>query len=202
MFMRVTLALIAINVVVFIVQGIFAGFTEFFALTPALAMRGAYWQFFTYMFLHGGMMHIFLNMFILLIFGVMVERELGWDRYLILYIISGLGSAGLYLILTGESMILMLGASGAIFAVLTAYGIMFPKNIIFVPPGIPMPAMFAVVFFVAIELFFGLTGLEPGIANFGHLGGIVTGAALMFYWKRFARRRRAQEFRSYEFIWE
>lgn len=200
--MRLTLALIAVNVVVFIVQGLVAGFTEFFALTPVLALNGAYWQFFTYMFLHGSMMHIFLNMFILLIFGVRVERELGWDRYLILYIISGLGSAGLYMLLTGEAMVLMLGASGAIFAVLTAFGIMFPKSIIFVPPGIPMPAMFAVVFFVAIELFFGLTGLEPGIANFGHLGGIVTGAILMFYWKRFARRHRPHGFTSYEFIWE
>jgi membrane associated rhomboid family serine protease len=200
--MRVTLVLLGLNIAVFILQNMVAGFTEIFALTPAFALNGAYWQFITYMFLHGDIMHITLNMFVLLMFGGVVEKELGWDRYIMLYIISGIGSAFLFMLLTGEIMTLMLGASGAIFAVLTAYGIMFPKSIILVPPGIPMPAMFAVMAFAGIELFFGLTGLERGIANFGHLGGIVTGAALMLYWRRFGRRRRRRGPVTYEFIWE
>ncbi len=200
--MRITLALVLINVMVFILQGIFPGFTEFFALTPVLAMYGAYWQFFTYMFLHGSMSHILLNMFVLFIFGVSVERILGWKRYIILYLLSGIGSSLLYIAFTGESVILMLGASGAVFAVLTAYGFLYPKNIIFIPPGIPLPARFAVIFFAGLELFLGLTGLDPGIANFGHLGGIATGAALMFYWNHKEKTHRAPAFRDYEFIWE
>ncbi len=199
--MRVTLSLIIISAVIFIAQALFNGFTELFALTPAMGVGGSYWQFFTYMFLHGDIVHIMINMFVLFIFGVMVERTLGWKKYLILYIVSGVGSSLLYLMLTGLSYTPMLGASGAVFAVLTAYGFLFPRNIIFVPPGIPLPARFAVVFFAGFELFLGLTGLQPGIANFGHIGGIVTGAILMFYWKH-TERQKAHEFNGFEFVWE
>ncbi len=199
---RITLALIIINAAVFIAQLISDPVTELFALTPTVAVSGAYWQFFTYMFLHGGFTHIILNMFVLFIFGIMVEKALGSSRYLILYLVSGVGSSVLYLALTGISSIPMLGASGAVFAVLTAYGFLFPKNIIFVPPGIPLPARFAVILFAGLELFLGLTEMEPGIANFGHLGGIITGALLMLYWRQKEKKQKAMELKGYEFIWE
>ena len=80
---------------------------------------------------------------------------------------------------------------------------MFPKNIIFVFPGIPVPAIFAVVGFAALELFSGIFGLEPGIANFGHLGGIVTGVILMYYWKsRMRSSRKWRDVRDFEYFWE
>jgi membrane associated rhomboid family serine protease len=96
---------------------------------------------------------------------------------------------------------MMLGASGAIFAVLTAYGFIFPKNIVWIPPGIPLPAKFAVLVFAFIELFLGLSGLEPGVANFGHLGGIITGAAIMFIWRR-RDSFKYKGFKNIEFVWE
>lgn len=199
--MRVTISLILINIAVFIAQSIFPDLTNIFALTPALALHGAYWQFFTYMFLHGGFFHIALNMLIFFMFGLAVERELGEIRYITLYILAGIGSAFLYMFLTMEPLVLMLGASGAIFGVLTAYGFLFPKNIVFLY-FFPMPAWFAVIFFAGFELFLGLTGIEPGIANFGHLGGIATSAILMLYWRQRKRSQRAPELRGYEFTWE
>lgn len=200
--MRVTLTLLVLNAVAFLLQHIIAGFTELFSLTPSMALSGGYWQFITYMFMHapGTPYHIGINMFVLLIFGAQVERELGRWKYLSLYLISGLGSALLYMVLTNVD-ILMLGASGAVFGLLAAYGVFYPRRWIIMFPGIPMPAAFLVIFFAGIEIFFGLSGLQPGIANFGHLGGIIAGALMAFIWKRRAERHHKWE-RDFEFVWE
>jgi membrane associated rhomboid family serine protease len=202
--MRVTLILIIANLLVYGLQLAAEGFTEIFALTPAFALEGAWWQFITYMFLHGGSMHLLLNMFVLGIFGMGVENQLGRERFVILYFLAGLGSAFLHIFLTGDSMVMMLGASGAVFGILTAYGFLFPRNWIIMFPGIPMPAILAVAVFAGLELFLGVTGLQEGIANFGHLGGIITGVAFMLAWKFSARKipPEEREPRNYEFIWE
>jgi membrane associated rhomboid family serine protease len=205
--MRVTLALIIINVIIFAAQVIYdPGFTETFALTPVIALNGAWWQFFTYMFLHADPLHIFFNMFALFMFGVVMERALGWKRYISLYIISGIGSALFYLFLTltflpGEMTVLMLGASGAVYGILAAFGFMFPKEVIYVY-FIPLPAISAVFIFAAIELIAGITGIMPGIANFGHLGGIITSAAVMLTWKYTSKPKSESELRQYQFYWE
>jgi membrane associated rhomboid family serine protease len=201
-----TFSLIAANIALFLVQNIVPGFTELLSLTPSAAFGGAYWQFITYMFMHGGVIHIFFNMFVLFTFGMPVEGTLGTKKFGMLYFLSGIGSALLYMGLTAlftplDLGVMMLGASGAIFAVLTAYGFLFPKNMVWIPPGIPLPARIAVVVFAALELFLGLTGLEAGVANFGHLGGIVTGAILMIYWSRTGKSRYSG-FKNFEFIWE
>lgn len=205
---RVTLTLIGANAIVFFLQIAFAGFTPMFALAPDLAFSGAWWQFFTYMFLHGGPMHIGINMFILFMFGEIVERALGWLRYLTLYIVSGLGSALIYIFLTltlDPSMIgtTMLGASGAVFGVIAAYGLMFPKEKIWIPPiPVALPAFTVVILFAVVEFAIGFFGLEQGIANFGHLGGILTGAFMTWYWKNTSRPRNVNERRNFEFYWE
>ena len=192
--MRITVSLLVVNVAVFIIQALVPGFTETFALTTNMAIESGYvWQFFTYMFLHGSLMHITFNMFVLFMFGTVIEHSLGEKKYLMLYVVSGIGAAMFHFALMGLSDVLMLGASGAVFGILTAYGFMFPKNIIFVFPGIPVPAIMAVVGFAALELLAGIFNLEPGIANFGHLGGIVSGVIMMYYWKnrmKFSRSRR------------
>ncbi len=205
---RVTFTLIGLNAAVFFLQLAFGGFTDLFALTPEMAFSGAAWQFVTYMFLHGGFMHIGINMFILFLFGEIVERALGEIRYILLYIISGLGSALVYIVLTGffDSPMLgtqMLGASGAVFGVMAAYGLMFPREKIWVPIFfIPLPAITVVFLFALLELAMGLFGLEQGIANFGHFGGIVTGVAMTWYWKKTARPRSDSDRRNYEFFWQ
>jgi membrane associated rhomboid family serine protease len=183
--MRLTISLVAANIIVFVLQQTFFNFTEIFSLTPIMTFNGFFWQFITYMFLHGSLQHLFLNMIGLFMFGAVVEQVLGWRRYLMVYILSGLGSALLYIALTGvSSTVMMLGASGAVFGVLTAYAFKFPKNWIVMFPGIPLPAALMVVFFVVIEFFFGVFDLQPGVANFGHLGGIITSLLIMFYWKK------------------
>lgn len=206
--LNLTFSLIAANVLLFIAQLAIPGITETFSLTPSLALSGAYWQFLTYMFMHGGFLHIFFNMFVLLIFGLPVESSMGSRWFGALYFLSGIGSALFYMILTYLVMpldigVMMLGASGAIFAVLAAYGFLFPRNLVwglFLP--IPIPAKYAVVFFAGLELFLGFTGIEPGIANFGHLGGIITGVLFMLAWRGMKRRRRPSEYQGLEFIWE
>jgi len=205
--MRVTLALIIINVIIFAAQIIFdPGFTETFALTPVIALNGAWWQFLTYMFLHADPLHIFFNMFALFMFGIVMERALGWKKYIFLYLVSGIGSAMFYLFLTltflpGELTILMLGASGAVYGILAAFGFMFPKEVIYLY-FIPIPAFGAVFIFAAIELIAGITGIMPGIANFGHLGGIITSALVMLVWKHTMRPKNETEMRHYKFYWE
>ena len=201
---KVTTCLIIINFALFTMQ-MFLGdwFTKLFSLTPALAFNGAYWQFFTYMFMHGGVMHIGFNMFVLFIFGVRVEETLGMKNYILMYILAGLGSAGLYMLLTGfNSTILMLGASGAVFGVLACYAIMYPRDMIWIFPGIPLPAIAAIVILAVVELFSGLFGLQAGIANFGHLGGIIVGAVFMLIYKQLNKKGESKEYDGLEFVWE
>ncbi len=195
------------NVVVFIIQMLYEPFTSIFALIPYKAFSGYVWQFFTYMFLHGGFMHIFFNMLVLLLFGFTVESVLGKRRFLIVYLGSGIGSAIFYIVLmsmfTEISSVPLLGASGAIFGLLAAYAFLFPKSWIFIWGFIPLPAAVLIVFLLVEETFLGALSLQPGIANFGHVGGIVTGLAIMFVW-RITKKRRERSFgsRDYQFIWE
>jgi membrane associated rhomboid family serine protease len=90
-----------------------------------------------------------------------------------------------------------------VFGVMAAYGLMFPKNKIWVPYFIvPLPAFNVVILLAAVEFVLGFFSLEQGIANFGHFGGIVTGVAMTYYWKRTSRPRTDAERRNYEFFWE
>jgi membrane associated rhomboid family serine protease len=200
--MRVTYYIVAANIIAFILQLSIAGFTELFALTPVLAVNGAYWQFITYMFMHGGFGHIAINMFVLFIFGIQFENAIGSRRFLTLYLASGVFSSLFYLLLTGESFIPMLGASGAVFAVITAFAVKFPNTIIFIGFFFPLPAKYAVIMFAILEFFSGAFDLQMGIANFGHLGGIIAGFLIMYYWRDRDKHRKAPEFQGLEFIWE
>ncbi|MBI2676229.1 MAG: rhomboid family intramembrane serine protease [Candidatus Aenigmarchaeota archaeon] len=185
--MNLTLLIAATTAAVFLLQLLIPGFTAAFSLTPTKALEGSYWQFLTYMFLHASLPHIFLNMFALLIFGLSVESAMGRSNFLLLYILSGLGSAFLHLAIEGISPVPLLGASGAVFGIMAAYGILFPKNIIFAM-GIPMPAILAVIFFAAAQLFFGVFAAGSSTAYFGHVGGILTGILFMGYFRLFRAR--------------
>jgi membrane associated rhomboid family serine protease len=206
---RITFILIGLNVLVFLFQIALEGFTEIFALTPQAALSGAWWQFVTYMFLHGSPTHLLVNMFFLFLFGEVVEHALGAGKFIMLYLVSGVGSSVIYLMLmvsmgVPDTLVTpLIGASGAVFGVLASYGLMFPNNkvwILFFPK--PLPAFTVVVIFAVFELIMGAFGLEPGIANFGHFGGIVTGILITYYWKKTARPRDIHEKRNYEFFWE
>jgi len=147
------------------------------------------WQLITYGFLHdyNSIWHIVLNMWALFMFGQDVERALGRARFAGLYFTSIL-TAGLtqlaFTYFAGLPPFPTVGASGAIFGVLMAFAIYFPKRIIvLIIPPIPLPAPIFVCVFAALELYLGVTGTQEGVAHFAHLGGLV-GALFFLRWRR------------------
>jgi membrane associated rhomboid family serine protease len=200
-----TFYIILINVVFFAIQIFFPLFTEIFSLTPSIALSGHYYQFVTYMFLHGNLIHIVFNMFVFAIFGFPLELTIGRKGFLTVYIISGIGSAVFYILMMmfmmGGMDIVLLGASGGVFGVLAAYAFKYPRQWIYIFGLVPLPASVLIVFLLIEETFLGVLSLQPGIANFGHVGGIITGFLIMAYWRlREERRRRIPK--GFQFVWE
>ncbi len=134
-----------------------------------------FWQPFTYMFVHGDFNHLFSNMIGLLLFGLAVEKAIGSKEFILLYLVtgflSGLFSLLVYVI-TGNNATL-LGASGALFGIMLAFAIIYPRAVIYLFWIIPIPAPLMVVGYAAIELFFEFTGLSAGVAHLTHLFGFV-----------------------------
>ena len=156
--------------------------TRYLALWPISMPAGIEtlfrpWQLVSYMFLHGGFMHILFNMFALWMFGIEVENTWGTRKFLVYYTVCGLGAAAAHLIMTSVLALPsgpLVGASGAIFGVLVAYGVMFPDNrIIFFPIFFPIKARYAVGIFIVIEVL--SVGGQDNVGHLAHLGGAVTG---------------------------
>lgn len=186
----ITFKLIVINFIVFFIELLIPDIITLFGLTPSLAIKkGMIWQFLTFMFIHGSPSHVILNMFGLFMFGPRIEYELKSKKFLIFYFLCGIGSGLFHILISGINNILLIGASGAVFGVLTAFGLMFPKEIIYIQFFIPVPALVAIILFGFIELVYGITGVEPGVANFGHLGGMIV-AFLLTKFFGFKKRRR------------
>ncbi|MDT0633522.1 rhomboid family intramembrane serine protease [Spectribacter hydrogenoxidans] len=146
------------------------------------------WQLLTYGFLHGNFAHLFFNMFGLWMFGRVIEEVWGQRRFLIFFVVCIVG-AGLTQLITlalfspGQPHPTV-GASGAVFGILLAFGMMFPNaRVMLLFPPIPMTAKWLVIGYGALELFFGVTGTASGVAHFAHLGGMAFGFALIMYWR-------------------
>ena len=147
------------------------------------------WQVLTYAFLHGNFSHILFNMFALWMFGVQIENVWGSRRFAIYYFICVVGAGIIQLFvataMAAESGVYpTVGASGGVFGILLAFGMMFPERyIMLLIPPIPIKAKWFVIFYGALELFFGVSGLSPGVAHFAHLGGMLFGFVLIQYWR-------------------
>lgn len=146
-----------------------------------------FWQPLTYMFMHANFSHIFCNMFAVLMFGPVLEENWGKIKYLTYYLVCGLGAAAVQLLvwyLTGSGGV-TIGASGAVFGVLFAFGWLFPDIpmfILFVP--IPIRARTMVLIYAAIELLAGFADLSfDNVAHFAHLGGMLFGWLLLLIWR-------------------
>ena len=182
----VTQALLLINVAMFCLD-YFLGpwFTRALALWP---LGGGFlpWQVVSYAFLHGGFTHLFFNMLGLWMFGADLERLWGQKRYLQLYFASVLTAALTQLAfasLTG-AIYPTVGASGGLFGLLLAFGMVFPNRTIMpLFPPIPMKAKVFVAVFGGLELLFGVTGTMEGVAHFAHLGGMLGGFLMIRYWQ-------------------
>jgi membrane associated rhomboid family serine protease len=145
------------------------------------------WQIVTYGFLHGNLTHLAFNMLALYMFGSELERLLGPQRYLNLYLTSVVSAALIQLalpfILPTEPAP-VLGASGGVFGLLLAYGVFFPRRtIMLLIPPIPMPARVFVILYGALELILGVTGTQTGVAHFAHLGGMLGAWLLIRRWR-------------------
>ena len=148
------------------------------------------WQPFTYMFLHASFSHLFFNMFSLWMFGYVLENLWGSKRFLWFYILCGLGAAALNLVigLFGWGGITV-GASGAIYGVLLAFGMMFPNEYIYLYFLMPIKAKWFILGFVVIELLEGVFGSGDGMAHFAHLGGMLAGFIYIKLWQRREKRK-------------
>lgn len=178
-FYNVTLALIVANVAVFLLGYLWRQSELYLGLIPILVTRGWVWQLVTYMFVHGGITHILLNMLALFLFGGQVERKLGSTEFLLFYLVAGVG-AGLatlllHSLIPGMSMIRVVGASGAIYGVLLAYGALFPDNVIFIFGILPLRARWAVIVFAAISIVSQVLNIQSGVAHLTHLSGLIFG---------------------------
>ena len=139
------------------------------------------WQLFTYMFMHAGFMHLLFNMFALWMFGMELENTWGSKKFFTYYMICGIG-AGLSTLIIGPLFGPAgptVGASGAIYGVLLAFGMMFPDRPIFVYFLLPIRARYFVLIYIGLELYAGITGTTDGIAHFAHLGGAAVGLVYM-----------------------
>lgn len=192
---NVIFALLVANGLVFALQQVNPRFMFVnFALWPATDPRSPFmpWQLVTYGFLHGNMTHIFFNMFGLWMFGRDIEQHMGSRRFLTYFMVCVVGAGVVQLIVAGMQggLYPTVGASGGVFGILLAYGLTFPNRIV-VPlfPPIPMRAITFVFLFGLLELYLGVSGSSPGIANFAHLGGMLFGFLLIRHWRRGRRPR-------------
>lgn len=195
--------LLIINVIMYLAtvligDSIYEKFSLFYFSSPLFKP----YQLVSHMFMHGSFTHIFFNMYTLFIFGNVLERVWGGQKFLFYYFVTGIGAALLhlgvaYLQLQGyisngnfmgvQSIMLTptVGASGAIYGLLLAYGMLFPNNIMqLIFPPVALKAKWFVIIFGALELLLGLSGRGGNIAHFAHLGGMIFGYFLIMYWKK------------------
>ena len=194
----VTRSLLIVNVIMFVATLInenfmIGTFAMFYPASPLFR----WWQPLTHMFMHGGWWHIFFNMYSLVMFGMVVERVLGTQKYLIFYFVTGLGAVAFHTFvewleitymggsLTEAMYTPMVGASGALYGVMVAFAMLYPEaKLTLICPPITLNAKWWVIIFIVIELFTGITGSVVSVAHFAHLGGALFGWLLIRYWKK------------------
>ena len=176
-------ALIAINVVVFLVQHLVSGLLETLGLTPAdVVTRGYIWQVGTYMFVHTELIHILFNMLTLWMFGTELERIWGTRYFTKFFLVTGAGAGALTVLFAllpiGPSEFvyraIVIGASGAIYGLLLAYALYFPDRPILLFMLFPVAAKYAVTIYGLLALWLSFSE-RGGVANATHLAGLIVG---------------------------
>lgn len=186
--------LIIINVLFFAGSYLVLGEERYIlGLFPPNSEQFAPYQLITHMFMHSDFTHILFNMFVLAVFGPMVEQTVGPQRMLILYFACGLGALllhfGMQYVMTGWGGFVW-GASGATMGISAAFATWYPqRQLMLLFPPIPVKAWILVSVLLAIDLFSGFGNPGSGIAHFAHVGGALVGVALTLVWKgAFSRR--------------
>ncbi len=190
----VVLNLIIINCLVLMATNLlgFVSLYDIFALWGVASPKFHLYQVVTYMFMHANMSHLFFNMFSLWMFGRTLEHVFGQKRFLIYYMVCGIFAGLTQLAVTAAvgGAYPTVGASGSVFGLLLAFGVLFPNNVIMLLfPPIPIKAKWFVMIYGVVELYMGVSGKQMGVAHFAHLGGMIGGYLLLMYWKKIFRRR-------------
>ena len=180
--------------------------TRLLMLTPyAVTHYAALWQLVTYLFLHAGFFHILFNMLTLWMFGCELERTWGTRRFLWYYFLTGIGAGLTVVLVRPSSVVATLGASGAIYGVLLAYGLLFPNRTIFLYFLFPIPAKYFVMIMGGIAFLSALSTPGDIVSHTAHLGGMafgyfyLRGRPIYFSFRnRYYRRRRQQLLRQFE----
>ena len=218
--------ILILNLIFFFAQWALPQFMPSLRLYPFGSESFQPWQLATHFFMHGGLGHLFFNMFALVMFGTNLERIWGPQRFLIYYMACAFGAALLHMLVNyiriqgietqlsameieevynsgleilssgrnfigpaGELNLLlnipMLGASGAVFGLLLAFGMLFPNALLYLYFAIPIKAKYFVIGYGLIELYAGISNNPAdNVAHFAHLGGMIFGYFLIKYWKQ------------------
>lgn len=178
-------ALIAVNLGVFVVTQLFGadGLIDALALVPPKVVGGfQLWRLVTYQFLHAGTWHVALNMLMLWMFGSELEQRWGGAFFFKYYLVCGVGGGLLYTLVRAGVPDPTVGASGAIFGILMAYGMWFPNRVVLLGFLFPVRVRHVIVFLIVIELLQGVESTGDGIAHAAHLGGMAFGYAYLRWW--------------------
>jgi membrane associated rhomboid family serine protease len=173
--------LLVANVAVFLFQALARASAQvrldrLFGLVPYDVVHHLFlWQLATYMFLHGGLLHIAFNLLALWMFGSELESLWGTRRFLRFYFITGIGAAVLSTLVTPNSPIPIIGASGAIYGLLAAYGILFPDRVILLYFVLPIRAKYLVLILGLVTFWSSISVTGGGVAHVAHLGGMIFG---------------------------
>lgn len=178
-FNNITLYIVGLNVLVFLLIRLFPNLYLYLSMFPlAIVKNHAYWQFFTYMFVHdiSSIQHILFNVIGLLIFGSAVEKTIGSKEFTLMYLLSGV-FCGLisfvFFVLTKQLIVVMCGASGCLYAIMLVFAVLFPKSTINIWGILPVPSPLLVLVYGIIAIVSQLFSLSGGIAHIAHLGGFV-----------------------------
>jgi membrane associated rhomboid family serine protease len=170
--------LLVANIGMFLVQGAFPMIVGYLAFIPRLVLTQP-WTLVTYMFLHGGFMHLLFNMIVIFFFGPRVESRLGSNRFIVLYLLAGITGALLSLVFTPRAAVI--GASGGGFGIMLAFAMFWPREKVLIWGIVPVEVRLLVVITTILALFSGFSGAGRGTAHFAHLGGYL-GAYLYLLW--------------------
>ncbi len=160
---------------------------QMFGLVPRVLLQEyRLWQSFTYLFLHGGWIHILFNMFVLWMFGKDLEIDWGKKEFLIFYFVCGIGSGFITVFASMNSFIPIVGASGAIYGVLVAYGFTYPNRMVYLYGVFPLRVKYVVLGFGVITFIASLSSTQSQVSHITHLSGMIIGALYIvfnFRWK-------------------
>jgi membrane associated rhomboid family serine protease len=179
--------LVLSNVALFVVSSIVGpAFVEHFGLVPRLVLQERWvWQPVTYMFVHGGFLHLLFNMFMLWMFGMAVEAQWGTNEFLKYYFVCGLSVALVKVALWPHSAVPLIGASGAIFGLLVAFAMLYPESVVYLYFFIPVKAAHMALLCGAMEFFMMLGQGNGGVDHFAHLTGLAVGYVYIRWWFTF-----------------